>query len=157
MRDLTIANAHTYYAVAGAQPVLVHNCEIIAGPQLGVLRVTAKNPSASEIAGAEYMAGLGNRVTLRDPIGSRAGGQTSDLVVNGVPWDILTPTSDSVQAILNKAAKKHSQVHGGGVLIDLSGTNLSAADFGNALARINGQIRSWGKQPISAVDFFGGA
>ncbi|MEU9887499.1 hypothetical protein [Sphaerisporangium sp. NPDC051011] len=91
-------------------------------------------------------------------MGTRAGGETSDLLVNGVRWDVFSPTSSSVKAILNKVAKKHSQVHGGGVIVDLSGTGLSASDFANALARVNSQIRSWGKDSfISDVKFFGGS
>ncbi|WP_460038331.1 CdiA C-terminal domain-containing protein [Streptomyces cavourensis] len=104
------------------------------------------------------MASLGNRVVLRDPFGTRTGGQTSDLLVNDVPWDVYSPTSSSMNAIINKIAKKHSQVHGGGVVVDLSGTGLSAYQFGGALGRVNGQIRSWGKDSfISDIRFFGGS
>ncbi|MFE7379763.1 hypothetical protein ACFU9F_05270 [Streptomyces zhihengii] len=104
------------------------------------------------------MASLGNRVTLRDPIGTRAGGQTSDLLVNDVPWDVYSPQSSSVKGILNKVAKKHSQVHGGGVIVDLSGTGLSVADFGSdPLMRVNNSIRSWGKNStLGDLKFFGG-
>ncbi|MFE3329358.1 RHS repeat-associated core domain-containing protein [Streptomyces sp. NPDC059176] len=132
--------------------------DIIAGPQLGRLSVNAANPSASEVAAAEYMASLGNRVVLRDPVGTRAGGQTSDLLVNDVPWDVYSPTNSNVNGIINKIAKKHSQVHGGGVVVDLSGTGLSASQFDGALGRVNNQIRSWGKDSfIGDVRFFGGS
>ncbi|MET9362330.1 RHS repeat-associated core domain-containing protein [Streptomyces sp. NPDC006632] len=124
----------------------------------GELTNTAKNPSASEVSAAEHMASLGKKVELRDPVGTRAGGQTSDLLVDGVPWDVYSPTTTNPKAILTKVAKKHSQVHGGGVIVDLSGTGLSASQFDGALVRVNGLIRSWGKDDfISEVLFFGGS
>ncbi|PZG23436.1 hypothetical protein C1I95_03235 [Micromonospora craterilacus] len=158
MRDLTVANIHTYYVIAGNTPVLVHNCgeEIIAGPNLGSLRVSAANPSASEVAAAQHMAARGGNVVLRDPVGTRSGGMTSDLLVDGVAWDVYSPTSRSINNILTNVAKKHSQVNGGGVVVDLSGTGLSAGQFGNALGRVNGMIGSWGKQPIGGLEFMGG-
>ncbi|MEV7618109.1 RHS repeat-associated core domain-containing protein, partial [Streptomyces sp. NPDC089799] len=124
----------------------------------GQLTITAKNPSASEVSAAEHMASLGKKVELRDPVGTRAGGQTSDLLVDGVPWDVYSPVSTNPKAIINKVAKKHSQVHGGGVIVDLSGTGLSASEFDGALVTVNSLIRSWGKDSfISEVIFFGGA
>jgi hypothetical protein len=129
-------------------------------PDIGLLEITATNPSASEIRAAEEMAGAGSRVTLRDPVGTRAGGGTSDLVVDGVLWDVYSPTGTSINSMLGKIAKKYSQVHGGGVIVDLRGTGLSAADFGGAaeaLRRVNGMIKSWGKDElIGEVRFFGG-
>jgi RHS repeat-associated protein len=142
-------------APAGGCP----NCGgTVAGPTLGKLRVTAKNPSESEVSAAQHLAAQGGDTLLRDPVGTRAGGATSDLLVDGIRWDVYSPTSDSVKSILAKVAKKHSQVHGGGVVVDLSETGLSAADFGNALWRVNRMIASWGKdkQPLSGVEFFGG-
>ncbi|EYT82199.1 hypothetical protein CF54_14865 [Streptomyces sp. Tu 6176] len=124
----------------------------------GGLTITAANPSASEVAAAKHMATLGKKVELRDPVGTRAEGKTSDLLVDGVPWDVYSPTSTNPKAILTKVAKKHSQVHGGGVIVDLSGTGLSANQFDGALARVNGMIASWGKSSfISEVLFFGGS
>jgi hypothetical protein len=104
------------------------------------------------------MASLGNKVELRDPVGTR-GTATSDLLVNGQQWDVYSPTSSNVKNVLTNIAKKFSQVNGGGVVIDLSGTGLSEADFGNALGRVNGMIRSWdpSNTPISGIVFFGGS
>lgn len=137
--------------------MLVHNCgQIIAGPNLGSLRVSAANPSASEVAAAQHMAARGGNVVLRDPVGTRSGGMTSDLLVDGVAWDVYSPTSQSINNILTNVAKKHSQVNGGGVIVDLSGTGLSAGQFGNALGRVNGMIGSRGKQPIGGLEFIGG-
>jgi hypothetical protein len=50
-----------------------------------------------------------------------------------------------------------TQVNGGGVVVDLSDTGLSSADFGdNALSRVNGFVNSWGGNPLSDVIFYGG-
>ncbi|MEU4239855.1 RHS repeat-associated core domain-containing protein [Actinoplanes sp. NPDC026619] len=156
---LTVADLHTFYVLAGNTPVLVHNgCEIIAGPKLGVLRVTAANPSESEVRGAQHMAARGGNVELRDPVGTRKGGATSDLLVDGARWDVYTPKTRKINQIMSGIAGKHTQVHGGGVVVDLTGTGLSAGDFPNALNRANGMIRSWdaSNTPISGVEFIGG-
>jgi RHS repeat-associated protein len=131
--------------------------QLIAGPNPGILRVTATRPSSSEIAAARYMAARGSHVVLRDPVGTRTGGMTSDLLVDGVRWDVYSPTTGSVTNIIGRIAKKYSQVHGGGVIVDLSRTGLSTADFDNALARVNGMIRSWNRSEfIRELIFFGG-
>ncbi|MER7008585.1 polymorphic toxin-type HINT domain-containing protein [Dactylosporangium sp. NPDC000555] len=138
MYDLTVADIHTYYVLAGNTPVLVHNCgEFIAGPNLGSLRVSAANPSASEVAAAQHMAARGSNVVLRDPVGSR-GTATSDLLVDGVQWDVYTPTTGNVSRIVSAVASKGSQVQGGGVIIDLSRTSVTADQLANIQARIAG-------------------
>ena len=111
---------------------------IIAGPKLGVLSITARAPSASEVRAAEFMAARGNRVTLRDPVGARGAGGTSDLLVDGVPWDVYTPTSLNPNRIVSGIASKGSQVPGGGVVVDLSQTSITLEQLGNLQARIAG-------------------
>lgn len=54
----------------------------------GKLTIGAGDFSASERMAAQYMADLGNEVLLRAPVGTRAGGGTSDLLVNGVAYDV---------------------------------------------------------------------
>ncbi len=110
--------------------------------------------SASEKAVAESLAGQGRNVVLREATGI---GRTSDLLVDGIPYDVYTPeVGTSVRNILSNTASKWSQVDGGGVVIDLSNTGLTAADFGNALSRVNGFVKSYGGTPLSDVQFFGG-
>ncbi|MFG1610898.1 RHS repeat-associated core domain-containing protein [Actinoplanes sp. NPDC049265] len=136
--SLTVEDIHTYYVLAGNAPVLVHNCgELIAGPSLGALRVSAANPSASELAAAQHMAARGSKVVLRDPVGPR-GTATSDLLVDGVQWDVYTPTTGNVSRIVSSVASKGSQVQGGGVVVDLSRTSVSADQLANIQARIAG-------------------
>lgn len=79
------------------------------------------------------MNGLGNNVLLRMPKGTRAAGGTSDLLVNGVNYDVYTPTSNSVNAIISGMARKNSQTTG--IVLDLSKTNVQASQLGNALQR----------------------
>ena len=137
--NLTVDGLHTYYVLAGDTPVLVHNsnCDIIAGPNLGTLSVTAASPSASEVGAAEYLASQGNDVVLRDPVGAR-GTATSDLLVNGEQWDVYTPTTGNVSRIVSAVASKGSQVQGGGVIIDLSQSSVTADQLANIQARIAG-------------------
>ncbi|TJZ62342.1 hypothetical protein FAZ15_05645 [Sphingobacterium olei] len=94
------------------------------------------NFSASEIAAANYMKSQGYRVFLRKPVGTRAGGQTSDLVVNGVNYDVYTPVTNSVNAIVSAVARKNSQTVG--VIIDLSKTNVTGTQLNNILQRVQG-------------------
>nr|WP_272917939.1 polymorphic toxin-type HINT domain-containing protein [Actinomadura rayongensis] len=135
--NFTVEGLHTYHVMAGSTPVLVHNCTVdVPGP--GFLTITAANPSPSEIKAAAFMAGLGKRVELRDPVGTRAGGLTSDLLVDGVPWDVYTPTTGNVNRIISAVASKGSQVQGGGVIIDLSRTSVTPEQLANIEARIAG-------------------
>jgi hypothetical protein len=60
-------------------------------------------------------------------------GRTSDLVVNGTPYDVYTPEAGTnIRNILSNAASKWTQVNGGGVVIDLSNTDLGVLDFGDS-------------------------
>jgi hypothetical protein len=109
------------------------------------LRVTAANPSASELRAANYLADQGESVVLRDPIGTRAGGGTSDLLVGGKAWDVYSPTTGNVDRIVSAVAKKGSQVNGGGVIIDLSGSTVTPAELANIEARLAGIGANVGK------------
>ncbi|MCO5973359.1 CdiA C-terminal domain-containing protein [Actinoallomurus soli] len=104
----------------------------------GNLSITAANPSDSEVKAAEYLAAQGHEVILRDPVGTRAGGMTSDLLVDGERWDVYTPKSSNPNRIVSAVASKGSQVHGGGVILDLSQTSVTPEDLGNIQARIAG-------------------
>lgn len=125
---------------------------------LTIADISGEGFTPAELNAASYLYKQGgNYVVLRTAVGTRAGGGTSDLLVNGTRWDVYTPEADtSVRNIMSTAAGKWTQVHGGGVFIDLSNTGLSAVDMGNALARINGFINSWGGTPVSGVRFYGG-
>lgn len=109
----------------------------LPGPNTaGTLRVTAGNPSASELRAAEHMASSGRNVVLRDPVGTRAGGGTSDLVIDGKPYDVYTPTSANPSRIISAIAKKNDQAVG--IVLDLSNSLVTREQLGNVLARVNG-------------------
>ena len=83
-------------------------------------------------------------------------GRTSDLLVDGVPYDVYTPQAGtSVRNIFSKGAKKWNQVNGGGIVIDLSETSLTPADFGDAFRQFNRLInRRINGIPLSDIIFF---
>ena len=99
--------------------------------------------SASEIRAAEYMKSLGNNVTLRMPQGTRASGGTSDLLVNGVKYDVYTPTTSNPDRIIGAIADKNSQATG--IVLDLSQTSVTVQDLGNILSRVKGSVEAGGK------------
>lgn len=108
-----------------------------SGGAPGALSITAKAASTSEIRAAEYMAAQGRNVVLRDPVeGAARGSGTSDLLVDGAQWDVYTPTSKNPQSIIRAIAKKGTQVQGGGVVLDLSRTSVTAADLGDIMTRV---------------------
>jgi hypothetical protein len=84
---------------------------------------------------AQLLYEQGNDVVLRQATGA---GRTSDLLVNGVAYDVYTPTTGNVNAIVSAIAKKGSQVNGGGVVLDLSSSPLTPSQVGNLLPRVQG-------------------
>ena len=44
-------------------------------------------------------------------------GRMSDLLINGIPYDVYTPTTGNLDRIVNLIACKGSQVNGGGVVL----------------------------------------
>lgn len=88
------------------------------------------------------MASQGLDVVLRPPEGTRADGKTSDLLVNGINYDVYTPKTKKPDAIISAIAKKNTQTVGR--VLDLSNTPVTADDLGNILARVKGAIESRG-------------
>ncbi|WP_423735448.1 RHS repeat-associated core domain-containing protein [Chitinophaga caseinilytica] len=107
--------------------------------------------SQSEINAARYVHSLGNRdVYLRKPVGTRAGGETSDLVVNGVNYDVMTPITDKPGNIIKAMAKKNSQTTG--IVLDLSRTTVTAKELGNVLRRVQGAIETNKDKTVNIKD-----
>lgn len=92
--------------------------------------------SQSEINAANYMKSLGHNVVLRPPKGTRAAGGTSDLLINGINYDVYTPKTNKVSSIVSATAKKNSQTVG--VVIDLSQTSVKPPELSNILQRVQG-------------------
>jgi len=122
-------------AAPAAEESIAGSLEIIEGGEYSV----------SEINAAKYMAEQGNKVTLRPPSGTRAEGGTSDLVVNGVNYDVYTPTTSSAKRIIGAMAEKNSQTTG--IVLDLSKTSVTAEELGNVLARVRGVVKAGNKEP----------
>jgi hypothetical protein len=102
----------------------------------GLLKVSAKSPSVSERAAADFVARLGRNVELRDPVGRRGSGGTSDLLVNGSAFDVYTPTTSNPSRTILAIAKKNDQATG--IVLDLSNSSVTPADLGDVLRRVNG-------------------
>ena len=98
--------------------------------------------SSSEMNAAQNMANQGNDVVLRPPVGTRANGGTSDLLVNGINYDVYTPTTSNPSAIIRAITKKNTQATG--IVLDLSSTTVTKNDLGNILARVKGAIEKNG-------------
>lgn len=102
----------------------------------GSLTISEGSFSASEISAAQYMAGRGSKVILRDVIEGGAKGRTSDLLVDGLAYDVYTPETSNVNRIISNIAKKNSQAQG--VVVDLSKTNVDPSQLSNVLKRVQG-------------------
>ena len=103
--------------------------------EAGTLTMSGQGFSASEQRVAQLLADGGENVVLREATGV---GRTSDLLVNGVPYDVYTPTTGNIDRIVSAVASKGSQVQGGGIIIDLSQSPLTVAPLGNILPRVQG-------------------
>ncbi|CAB3783736.1 hypothetical protein [Pararobbsia alpina] len=102
----------------------------------GNLTITAGKFSPHERSMARHLASQGYRVVLRSPVGRRIEGKTSDLLVNGVPYDVYTPQTASVHRIVGAIADKNSQAQG--IVLDLSETSVTREQLGNLLQRVRG-------------------
>ena len=92
--------------------------------------------SPQELSVAHLLAQRGYQVVLRPPIGTRVGGETSDLLLDGHGYDIYTPTTVNPNRIISAIAKKNAQAEG--VVLDLSATSVTLSQLGNVLERVRG-------------------
>jgi filamentous hemagglutinin len=92
--------------------------------------------SPRELSVARLLAQRGYHVVLRPPIGTRIGGETSDLLLDGRGYDIYTPTTANPNRIISAIAKKNAQAEG--VVLDLSTTSVTRLQLGNILERVQG-------------------
>ncbi len=134
VEDITGQSRRVFADVNGELHLLDDAGELVRIPTQA--KITALDPSESEIEAAEYLANLGHNVELRDPIGTRAGGGTSDLVVDGVAYDVYTPITANPDRIISAIAKKNDQATG--IVIDLTNTSVTLEQLGDVLARVNG-------------------
>ncbi len=139
-KQAVIAAARAGARAAAENPAEVAGATKAAGggvaPKGSLTIDPAGTYSASEEAAAQHMADLGNEVTLRPPTGTRAGGGTSDLLVNGTRYDVYTPTTGNPDRIISAIAKKNSQAEG--IVLDLSQASVTQAQLGDILRRVQG-------------------
>jgi hypothetical protein len=121
--------------VRGSADDVIARAPGVATEAGGGLRVVGSGFSASERGAAEALAAQGRSVVLREASGL---GRTSDLLVDGIPYDVYTPTTDNLDRIVSAIASKGSQVNGGGVVLDLSKSPLTGVDPAALLARVQG-------------------
>lgn len=79
---------------------------------------------------AEQLASQGRNVVLSQA--DSAAGRTSDLLLDGIPYDVYTPTTGNLDRIVSSIASKGSQVRGGGVVLDLSKSSLTPGQVGTS-------------------------
>lgn len=107
MYNLSVETAHTYYVGEGQW--LVHNvtCPPIISREFktgGNLQIQPGRYTESEMDAAVVLSQRGNNVTIRPASGQ---GRLSDLVVNGVDYDVYTPEAGtSVRNIINAMLRK---------------------------------------------------
>lgn len=85
---------------------------------------------------ARQLASQGRNVVLRQA--NSAAGRTSDSLLDGIPYDVYTPTTGNLDRIVSSIASKGSQVRGGGVVLGLSKSSLTPDQVGNTLPRVQG-------------------
>jgi RHS repeat-associated protein len=99
----------------------------------GSLEIRGRGFSESEMGSAQILAGRGYSVVLRQASGTQ---RMSDVLLDGIAYDIYTPTTPNVAAVVSAVASKGNQVAGGGVVIDVSRTSLTATDLIGILSRV---------------------
>ena len=133
LSDLRERSASSSVGSLGASTTTSH--PRVVATEAGTLTMSGQGFSASEQRVAQLLADGGENVVLREATGV---GRTSDLLVNGVPYDVYTPTTGNIDRIVSAVASKGSQVQGGGIIIDLSQSPLTVAQLGNILPRVQG-------------------
>lgn len=102
----------------------------------GRLQIIGSQFSESEIRAASHFIEAGRTVVLREAPGEV---RTSDLLVDGVDYDVYTPQrTTSLNNIVRAISKKRTQVRGGGVVLDLSESELTGVDAEQLLRRVRG-------------------
>jgi len=96
--------------------------------------IDATMATDAELSAASQVSKMGRGpVVIRDPIPGRP---TSDLLVDGVPYDIYSPETSNPGRIISAMAKKNSQCTG--IVLDLSKSGVDVRALGDVLARVRG-------------------
>jgi hypothetical protein len=106
------------------------------GEVSGNLAIQTARASPQELQVAKQLADMGYNVVVRSPVGTRVGGGTSDLLVNGMPYEIYSPFTTNPDRIISTLADKAAQAPA--LVLDLSRTTVTAQQLGNILTRVQG-------------------
>ncbi|MFC3194883.1 RHS repeat-associated core domain-containing protein [Marinicella sediminis] len=95
--------------------------------------------SQSEIDSAYFMASRGANVHLRRE-STVDGVRTTDLVVDGIPYDVYTPTTSNLNNIMRNIKDKNGQANGQslGVVLDLRKSTATQDQLGDIVGRLRG-------------------
>lgn len=125
------------------------------------LSITASKASPEELNAAAELSGelgAGHAIELRDPPadGGTRGVNTSDLLVDGVQYDIYSPKTGKLDRIAATLVGKRSQVDGGGIVLNLQNSPLNAGDVDVAqlLYRVNAAKSN--SAPLAGIYVVGG-
>jgi filamentous hemagglutinin len=151
MYNLTVDEAHTFFVGEGQW--LVHNvdCSGIVSRGFkpgGSLQVLPGRFTESEMDAALALSQQGNSVTIRAATGQ---GRLSDLVINGVEYDVYTPQSGtSVDNILRAMLGKDTQATG--IVLDMR----NVGNLGYSEAGLLTRLRELGARNINDIVILGG-
>ncbi|WP_394821727.1 toxin TcdB middle/N-terminal domain-containing protein [Pendulispora albinea] len=109
---------------------------VFAAAEQTAARLVIQSATATdaELTAASQVAKMGRgSVVIRDPIPGRA---TSDLLIEGAPYDIYSPTTGNANRIISAIANKNSQATG--IVLDLRASPVDVGQLGNILGRVNG-------------------
>jgi hypothetical protein len=101
--------------------------------KVGNLKILPGTFSESETYAAMYLSQQGRNVILRSATGL---GRTSDLLVDGIAYDVYTPTTSNVNRIISSIAHKNTQATG--IVLDLRSSSVTVDQLRNALIRVRG-------------------
>lgn len=111
-------------------------------PSKGHLRILTGKYSESEVYSAWHVAATtGKRVILRPPGSNRhPDGDTSDLVVGGVNYDVVTLSTSSANRAFTRISEKNDQARG--IVVDVRDSILTRDNFSNIMDRLRGKFGS---------------
>jgi filamentous hemagglutinin len=142
------ANQWGAFWLTGAVP----GSPTVSGSSGQLTIVDGGNYSESELNAARTLAGQGYDVVLRPPVGTRVDGGTSDLLINGVRYDVYTPDSSNPNTIFENMIKKNNQAVG--LFVDLTNTTVTPEDLGGA--NVVSVLNASGASNIIDVIFYTG-
>jgi hypothetical protein len=147
MRDLTVADVHTYYVVAGTTPVLVHNCDSVVlgvNPHSDNLAMSLRN-AGEDLQAQTFNRGNYGRLSptngrpewmnkVADAI--RTPGTRLRVTLDGLP-------GDTAEEALKNAYTRGMPLHGGNWRAAAAFGNGTAWEIGSLASEVKAGAREW--------------